>query len=172
MSSIFPRTLSDRVFPVGNDTQHHQQRQEISMRLFMLITLLVVFMCSSGCSAPVALGIIGAAGSDGPVVFNHLSGGKSESYCIAKYDDVVAAVLNAGDALSLEVKEKKVDKNLAVIRYCDAKNESIDLSVERRSDTMTSIKLDVGWFGSVAFSRLMARQIISELNKSKSFLDE
>ena len=138
----------------------------------MLITLLVVFMCSSGCSAPVALGIIGAAGSDGPVVFNHLSGGKSESYCIAKYDDVVAAVLNAGEALSLEVKEKKVDKNLAVIRYCDAKNESIDLSVERRSDTMTSIKLDVGWFGSVAFSRLMARQIISELNKSKSFLDE
>jgi hypothetical protein len=39
----------------------------------------------------------------------------------------------------------------------------------RRSDTMTSVKYDVGWFGSVAFGHLMFREITSELHQSKSF---
>lgn len=48
----------------------------------------------------------------------------------------------------------------------------IGLSIEWRSDTMTSMKFDVGWFGSVAFGRLMAQQIIAELKESDSFLED
>lgn len=48
----------------------------------------------------------------------------------------------------------------------------IDLSIERRSDTVTSMKFDVGWFGSVAFGRIMAQQIIAELKESDSFLED
>jgi hypothetical protein len=142
------------------------------MRPFTLITLLVVLVCNIGCHAPIALGIMGAVGSDSPVVYNNLQGGQAESFCIAKYDDVIAATLNAGEALSLEVKEKKVEKDQAFFRFYDAKNDRIDLFIERRSDTVTSIKFDVGWFGSVAFGRLMARQIVSELDQSKSFLED
>jgi hypothetical protein len=36
---------------------------------------------------------------------------------------------------------------------------------------MTSIKFDVGWSGLIAIGRLMARQIIYELDDSKSFLE-
>jgi len=142
------------------------------VRLFTLTTLLVVLVFNIGCHAPIAIGIMGAVGSDSPIVYNHLQGDQSESFCIAKYGDVIAATLNAGEALSLEVKEKKVDKDQAFFRFLDAKKEKIDLFIERRSDTVTSIKFDVGWLGSVAFGRLMARQIVSELNQSESFLED
>jgi hypothetical protein len=115
---------------------------------------------------------MGVAGSNAPVAFNRSGGGQAESFWLANYDDVIEATLRAGETLALEVKERKIEKDQAFIRFYDAKKEKIDLSIERRSDTMTSIKFDVGWFGSVAFGRLMARQIISELNESESFLED
>jgi hypothetical protein len=115
---------------------------------------------------------IGAAGSGTPVAFSHLGGGKGESFWIARYDDVAAAAMRAGEVLSLEVKEKKIEKDRTFLRFSDAKNNIIDLVVDRRTDTMTSILFDVGWFGSVAFGRLLANQIIDELKDSNSFLED
>ena len=142
------------------------------MRLGTLITLVVVLFSNIGCLSPIALSTMGTVGSNAPVVSNHLRVGQSESFCIAKYADVIAATLRAGEALSLEVKENKVEKDQAFFRFYDAKKDGIDLFIERRSDTVTSIKFDVGWFGSVAFGHLMARQIVSELNQSESFLED
>jgi hypothetical protein len=41
---------------------------------------------------------MGTAGSNAPVVFNNEGGGRGESFWIAKYDDVIAATLRAGEA--------------------------------------------------------------------------
>ncbi len=142
------------------------------MRLETLIVLFIVLVCNVGCLSPFAISTMGTVGSNAPVAFNNSGGGKGESFWIAKYDDVIAATLRAGEALSLEVKEKKIENDQTFFRFYDAKRERIDLFIERRSDTMTSIKFDVGWFGSVAFGRLMAQQIISELNESESFLED
>jgi len=142
------------------------------MRLGTLIALLICLICNVGCLSPIALNSIGTANSTAPFAFNNLGGGEGESFWIAQYDDVIAATLRAGETLSLEVKEKKVEKDQAFFRFYDAKKERIDLFIERRSDTMTSIKFDVGWFGSVAFGRLIAQQIVSELNESESFLED
>jgi hypothetical protein len=141
------------------------------MRPVTLIALLFVLVCNVGCLSPIALTSMGTAGSDAPVVFSHLHAGQGESFCIAKYDDVVSATMRAGEVLSLEVKQKKVDKDQAFFRYYDATKERIDFFVVRRSDTMTSMKFDVGWFGSVALGHLMTRQILAELSQSKSFLE-
>jgi hypothetical protein len=142
------------------------------MRLGTLIALFICLICNVGCLSPIALHSIGTASSTAPVAFNKLGRGEGESFWIAQYDDVIAATLRAGETLSLEVKEKKLEKDQAFFRFYDAKKERIDLFIERRSDTMTSIKFNVGWFGSVAFGRLIAQQIISELNKSDSFLED
>ena len=142
------------------------------MRIGTLITFLFVFVCNVGCLSPIALSTMGSVGSDAPVVFNRLRGGQGESFCIAKYGDVIDATLRAGEALCLEVKEKKVEKDQTFFRFYDAKKEKIDLFIERRSETMTSIKFDVGWFGPIAFGHLMTRQIISELKQSESFLED
>ena len=125
-----------------------------------------------GCLPPLALAPMETAGSSSaPVVFNHLGGGKDESFYVAKFEDVVAAALRSGDMLALNTNEKKIEKNQAVIHFYDAKKDKLQLLIERRSETMTSIKFDVGWFGSLAFSHLMAQQITSELHKSKNFLE-
>ena len=64
------------------------------------------------------------------------------------------------------------NEKFTIFRFYDDKGERIDLFVERHTDSLTSIKFDVGWFGSVAFGRLFARQIIFELHKSESFLED
>ena len=135
------------------------------MRLCLPISLLGIALFSTGCIFPAALSTMGAVGSDAPVVWNHWGDGQGQRYCIAKYSDVIDAALRAGDVLSLQVKEKKVETDHAFIRFTDANNERIDLVIERRSNTMTSIKFDVGWFGPPAFGRLMDQQIASELNQ-------
>ena len=142
------------------------------MKIVRLIALSVVLTCNVGCLSPLAISTMGTAGSNAPVAFNNSGGGKGESFWIAQYDDVIDAVLQAGEVLSLELKEKIIEKDQAFFRFHDDKAERIDLFIERRTDSMTSILFDVGRSGSVAFGRLMARQIIDELNESGSFLED
>lgn len=142
------------------------------MRIVRLIGLLIILTFSSGCLSPIALSTMGTVGSDTPVMFHSTGWGKGESFWIAKYDDVIAATTRAGEALSLELKEKKIEKNKTFIRFYDATRERIDLFIERRSDRMTSLEFDVGWFGSVALGHLLVRQIIDELIDSGDFLED
>jgi len=137
------------------------------------LALVVFLMMNGGCMSPIVMQAAGgAAGGAAPSSSNYLGRGKGESYFIARYDDVIKAALRAGEVLSLEMKEKKVEAQQASLRYDDGKANKIELLIERRTDTMTSILFDVGWFGSVAYGRLMARQIISELDEAGAFLED
>jgi Protein of unknown function (DUF3568) len=142
------------------------------MKIGTLLTLLFPLVCIVGCLSPIALSTMESTGNETPVVLNHIGRGQGEGFFFAKYDDVTAATLRAAEALSLEVTEKKVEKNHTFFRFYDAVEDRIDVFIVHRSDTMTSIKYDVGWFGTIAFGRLMFRQIISELHRSKSFLQD
>jgi len=139
------------------------------------IKLLAVFLfliCNTGCLSPLAMNTVGVAGSGAPVAFNHLGGGKGETYWIARYDAVIEAALRAGEVLSLVVNDKKIEEDRTFLRFTDLKNKKIDLIIERRTETMTSIMFDVGWSGSATFGRLMANQIIFELKHSNAFLED
>lgn len=135
--------------------QNQDNGKRISMRIGTLLALLFPMICIVGCLSPIALGAMETTGSTTPVVVDHIGRGQSEGFFIAKFDDVTAATLRAAEALSLQVKEKKVEKDQAILRFYDATKDRIDILIVRRSDTMTSIKYDVGWFGSVAFGHLM-----------------
>jgi Protein of unknown function (DUF3568) len=139
--------------------------------ILKFIALISISIWIVGCFSPIAITTMGAAGSGAPVVINHLGGGKGESYWIARYDDVTAAAMRAAKVLSLEVKEKKIEKDQAFYRFSDSKDKTIELFIDRRTDTMTSILFNVGWFGSVAFGHLLVNQIESELIESDSFLE-
>jgi hypothetical protein len=114
---------------------------------------------------------MGSAGS-APVAFNTEGAGRGESFWLAKYDDVVAAAMRTGEALSLQLADKSVEDNQTSLRFIDDTGEWIDLLIERRTDTMTSIRFNLGWRGSVAFGRLVARHLIHELTQSESFLEK
>jgi hypothetical protein len=142
------------------------------MKIVRSTALLIFLICNVGCLSPLAINAVGSAGSAAPVASNNLGGGRGETFWIAHYDDVIEAVLQAGEVLSLELREKKIEQDQASFRFQDAKAERIDLLIERRTDTMTSILFDVGWFGSVAFGRLMFRQIIFKLDEAGDFLED
>ena len=138
------------------------------------LTLLVpiIFMTIfGGCLSPLAIQAAGgAAGGAAPSASEYRGAGKGESYFIAHYEDVIQAALKSGKILSLELEEKKVDKERAFLRYLGGKANKINLVIEPRTETMTSILFDVGWSGSIAFGRLMAQQIHFELKDAGAFL--
>ena len=70
----------------------------------------------------------------------------------------------------VELKDKKGDEDRASLRYFGGKANRINLLIEPCTETMTSILFDVGWSGSIAFGRLMARQINVELEEAGAFL--
>ena len=142
------------------------------MRIIRSAALLIILICIAGCLSPLAINTVGGAGSAAPVASNSLGGGQGESFWMAQYRDVIQAVLQAGENLSLELSEERIEQDQAFFRFRDAKAERIDLHIERRTDTMTYILFDVGWFGSVAFGRLMFRQIIAELDEAGNFLKD
>jgi hypothetical protein len=139
-----------------------------ALTLFVAIIFMTIF---GGCLSPVAIQAVGgAAGGAAPSTSDYRGAGKGESYFIAHYEDVIQAVLKSGKILSLELEEKKVDKERASLRYFGGKANKINLVIEPCTETMTSIFFDVGWSGSIAFGRLMARQINFELEEAGAFL--
>jgi len=145
--------------------------KNLSRRALTLFAPIIFTTILGGCLSPLAIQAVGgAAGGTAPSASEYRGAGRGESYFIAHYEDVIQAVLKSGQILSLELKEKKVDKDRASIRYLGGKENRINLIIEPCTETMTSILFDVGWSGSIAFSRLMARQINFELEETGAFL--
>ena len=148
------------------------EKNKINMRWALRIALGFALIWHVGCLASAPISQMGRAAGGAPVSFGSLGGGEGESFWLARYDDVIVATLRAAEALSLEVKTKKIEQDRTFFRFYDTQAENIKLVIERRTATMTAIRFDVGWFGSMAFARLMARQIIFELDESGSFLED
>ena len=143
----------------------------LSRRALTLFAPIIFMTILGGCLSPVAIQAVGgAAGGVAPSSSEYRGAGKGESYFIAHYEDVIKAVMRSGQILSLELEEKKVDKDRASLRYFGGKEKRINLIIESCTETMTSILFDVGWNGSIAFGRLMARQINFELEEAGAFL--
>jgi hypothetical protein len=143
-----------------------------STRWFALSALGAFLFISSGCMAPVAFQAAGAIGGASPVALSLSEKGKLESYWVARYADVVDATIRAGRVLSLELLEKKVEAERTSFRYGYSRGEKAEILVEYRSATMTSVQIDYGVSGSIAFARLMGREIAVELAKAGAFLED
>jgi hypothetical protein len=139
---------------------------------FALSALAALLFSSSGCMAPVAFQAVGAIGGASPVAMNLSEKGKLESYWVARYADVVDATVRAAQVLSLELLEKKSESDRTTFRYGFRQGEKTDVLVEYRTATMTSVQIDFGVSGSIAFARLMGREIALELAKAGAFLEE
>lgn len=137
-----------------------------------LVIIALLAMINTGCLSSSALYTLGSASAGAPVTFEAEGGGQAEGFWIARFDDVVAATLRAGQALSLELKEESVQDGQATIHYSDQKGKQIKLFIEIRTDTVTSMHIDIGWFGSVGLARLLIRQVVFELYEAGAFLQD
>jgi hypothetical protein len=141
-------------------------------RAAALFFMCAVLLFCSGCQAPVALGAFESIGSASSTALHHLGKGKIESFWVARFEDVVKGTESGGQTLSLNLIEKKVEKDQALYRYRDDRGDQLSLSIERRTAAVTSILIDVGYTGSVAFAKLFARQILAELIEAGVFSDD
>ncbi len=130
-----------------------------------LFCLFLTGLC--GCTAGLAMQ---GLSSGAPVAFNATGRGKGDSAWFARYDDVVQATLRAGEKLSFKLEKKNIGKDQSDFKFVDAKGKKLEMLIERRTESLTWARFNVGLFGSRSIGRLMARQIIVEVADAKEFL--
>jgi len=141
-------------------------------KITVFAVLALLWAGNTGCLSPIALQAVGSAGTAAPVTFQSSGSGKADGFWIARYDDVTAATLRAGRALSLDLKEKIIGDDQTTLHYIDRKDDNIILLIERRTDTVTAMRINVGWFGSVGLAQLLIRQVIFEIYAAGAFLQD
>jgi hypothetical protein len=146
-----------RIMKVMSDSEH-----------VILLSLLCLFSVGLvGCTAPLA---VQGLSSTSPVAFSNIDRGSGDSFWLARYDDVVQATLRAGQALSLTLDNKQIEKDETVFHFVGDREKKMKILIERRTETMTYAHFDVGFFGSKSMGRLMARQIFFEIDEAEAFL--
>ena len=135
-----------------------------SKNVLMLAVLCVLLASTYGCTTACIMGsaaTVGAGATEAGVTRFEM--GRVTRFEIAQYEDVIEASRFAAENLSLDLKEEKIEENRASFRYLDDKDQKIDLLIERRTDTITYINVDVGIFGPQGLGLLMLNQILNEL---------
>ena len=127
----------------------------------------LLWICLCGCAAPLA---IQGLSSGVPVAFNSTGRGQGDSAWFAHYDDVVQATLRAGQKLSLTLENKIIGVDQSTFNYIDDRGSKLEILIQRRTETVTWARFNVGWFGSTSIGRLMARQIVVEVAEADKFL--
>ena len=135
-----------------------------SKNALVLAVLCMLLASTYGCTTACIMGsaaTVGASATEAGVTRFEM--GRVTRFEIAKYEDVIEASRLAAENLSLDLKEEKIEGNRASFRYFDEKDQKIDLLIERRTDTITFIEVDVGIFGPQGLGLLTLNQILNEL---------
>lgn len=121
------------------------------MQLFAVLTSLTLF---SGCVALVAAG--GAAGTVAYVR------GELHANLEADVPTLNDAVVEAARKLELAKISEDADKISGKFVYRNAKDTKITIKTEESTDTITELKIRVGWFGD----ENMSRRILNRIEKN------
>lgn len=127
----------------------------------------------AACLSPVCLGPSATVGSSaGETGISRYEGGKVRSYELAHYQDVVEATRRAGEALSLKLQKEATNEEQSTFFYLDDKNDKVKVTVAPRTDTLTHIEIDVGFFGSKGLALVVINQIVTEITREGKYLQE
>ncbi len=132
----------------------------------------MVVLCLAVGGAAMVMGCA-AAGVAGDIVGSSIDttqqmfrAGKADTFVNANWQDVVRAMRQAADKLTLHaVKEYAHPEQLKVI-LGDDRQQEVTITIVRRTPTMTELHVDVGFFGPEGLGRLVLREIAKELPKA------
>ena len=141
------------------------------LKFALTISIGVIILCFIGACTTGTL-ITGA--SSAPSGVSHASGPGSEviSFQVVRFEDAVKSTLRAAEALSLEKTRADIKDNRAELQYTDEKDQTVDIVIERRSKTITTIQVNAGTFGPRGLTRLVLLQIIEELDQAGAHLED
>lgn len=140
-----------------------------SKNALMLAVLCILLANTYGCTTACLVGsaaTVGAGAAEAGVTRFEM--GRVTRFEIAQYEDVIEASRLAAKNLSLDLKEEKIEENRALFKYLDDKDQKIDLLIERRTDTLIYIRVDVGIFGPQGLALLTLNQILLELAEDET----
>ena len=139
-----------------------------SKNAVMLAALCILLASTYGCTACIVSSAAPAGASATEAGVTRSEMGRVTRFEIAQYEDVIEASRLAAENLALDLKEEKIEDNRASFRYLDDKDQKIDLLIERRTDTVTYIRVAVGIFGPQGLGLLTLNQILHELAEHKT----
>ena len=141
------------------------------LKCALIIAIGAILLCfGSGCTTATLI----SGASSAPSGVSHASGPGSRviSYQVVRFEDAVECSIRAAEALSLDNKKKDIKEIRAELRYVDEQDQAVDIIIERRSATITTIQVDAGFSGPQGLTRLIMLQIIEELDKAGARLDD
>jgi len=145
-------------------------------KLLSLAAIWLVITVGYGCSACISPCLLGppvtVGSSAGQAGVSRYETGRVRSLELARYEDVVAATRRAGEAISLELRKEATETDQTTLYYIAGKDEEVKVLIERRTDTLTYIQIDVGLFGSKGLALVMINQIIHEIATSGDYLQD
>ncbi len=149
----------------------------ICNKLLSLAAIWLVLTVGYGCSACISPCLLGPSSvtvgsSAGQAGISNYESGKVKSFEVARYEDVVEATRRAGEAISLELQKEATETDQTTLYYIAGEKEKVKVLIERRTDTLTYIQIDVGLFGSKGLAIVMINQIIHEIASEGKYLQE
>jgi hypothetical protein len=151
-------------------------RLTICNKLLSLAAIGLFLTVGYGCSACVGFCLFGPSVTVGSSAseagISRYESGRVKSFELARYDDVVAATRRAGEASSLELRKEATETNQTTLHYITGENDKVKVLIERKTDTLTYIEIDVGLFGSKGLAFFMINQIIHEIASESKYLQE
>jgi hypothetical protein len=148
----------------------------ISNKVLSLAAIWLVLTTGWGCAAcltPACLAPSATVGSSaGEAGISRYENGRIKSYELAHYQDVVEATRRAGEALSLKLQKEATNAEQSIFYYVDDKNQKVKVTIEPRTDTLTHIDIDVGFFGPKGLALVVINQIVTEITREGKYLEE
>ena len=145
-------------------------------KLPSLAVIWLVLTVSYGCYACVGSCLfgppmtVGTSASEAGI--SRYESGKVKSFELARYEDVVEATRRAGQISSLELRKEAGETNKTTLHYNTGENDKVTVLIERRTDTLTYIEVDVGLFGSKGLAIFVINQITHEIASEGKYLQE
>lgn len=124
---------------------------------------------TGGCALiPVAaLGVAGSVADIGSAAFSTgtevFSAGKLEAVELASFAHAQAAVRSTLNDLRLDLRSAEITKGVAKYDFRDDSGSDVEITLKRRTAAVCQLRVNVGYFGSEAYARLLLKSVRSRL---------
>jgi Protein of unknown function (DUF3568) len=96
--------------------------------------------------------------------------GKLDTALMADEDQCKTAVREAAANLRLEISQERTNKNEHTwkLELADERKDTTEITIQRRTATLSLLRIDVGWFGSEPTAQLIMAKIREHLPATAS----
>lgn len=126
--------------------------------------LLLMCVTLTGCAGGLEFAAIGAAANATQAGTAVVKGGKINGALLVPADEVVAAVKLAMEDAGLTIRDVDTQRAFRTeIVAVDDRGARVKVRVRERTDTLSRVQVDMGWFGDAATARLIAVRVSRHL---------